>query len=166
MKPAGIRELRRHLRVIEREVEYQLKSQTMCCGVTPAQCHALLELAELDGTSLMVLSERLKLDASTLSRTVDSLVRAGYVDRVVDPDNRRSVRLGLTAEGRQKVDFINDSCDRFYLELLQQVPKGRQSALADSIKRLAELFPRLREVACTSAGATQGVGRKDRRHGR
>jgi DNA-binding MarR family transcriptional regulator len=113
MELSAVRLLRKQLRVIEREVERQLKSQTLCCGVTSAQCHVLLELAEGGASSLVELSERLKLDTSTLSRTVDSLVRAGHVTRITDPANRRYVLVGLTRKGRQKVEFIDRESDRF-----------------------------------------------------
>lgn len=140
MDVAAVRVLRRHLRVIEREVERQLKGQTLCCGVTSAQCHVLLELADAGESSLVTLSERLKLDTSTLSRTVDGLVRTGYVDRITDPANRRYVLLGLTTKGKRKVDFIDRMSDRFYLELVGQVSKQRLAALMQSVELLAGIF--------------------------
>lgn len=36
-----------------------------------------------------------------VSRSVDSLVRAGLVERTPDPDNRRRLALRLTEAGRQ-----------------------------------------------------------------
>ena len=148
MDRKNLRLLRKHLRVIEREVEYQLKTQTDCCGVTPAQCHVLLELSEAGETSLNELAERLKLDASTLSRTVDSLVRLGHLNRLPDPQNRRSVRLTLTREGKDKADFIDQCCDRLYQGLLLQVPKNKQSALVGTVGLLAEILGRMRDPAC------------------
>jgi hypothetical protein len=41
MNREAIRELRRHIREIEREVEFNLKDQIDCCGVSMAQCHVL-----------------------------------------------------------------------------------------------------------------------------
>lgn len=42
-----------------------------------------------------------QVSAPTMSRTVSQLVDQGYVDRVEDPSDRRSVRLSLTEEGTQ-----------------------------------------------------------------
>ena len=154
MEVAAVRELRKFLRVIEREVESQLKSQTVCCGVTTAQCHALLELADAEEMSLVELSERLKLDTSTLSRTVDGLVKLGHVNRITDPDNRRYVRLGLTGKGKRKVDFIDRSCDQFYLQLLNRIPAEKRESLAESVQLLAEIFAKAKEEERRAAGVS------------
>ncbi len=152
MDVAAVRELRRFLRVIEREVESQLKTQTVCCGVTTAQCQALLELASAEEMSLVELSNRLRLDTSTLSRTVDGLVKLGHVNRITDPDNRRYVRLGLTGKGKRKVDFIDRSCDQFYLQLLDGIPEEKREALVESVRLLVEIFARAKEEERRLAG--------------
>ena len=41
--------------------------------------------------------------APAVSRSVDSLVRAGLVERTQDPDNRRRLALRLTQEGREEL---------------------------------------------------------------
>lgn len=164
MDVAAVRELRGFLRVIEREVESQLKTQTICCGVTSAQCHALLELASAEEMSLVELSERLRLDTSTLSRTVDGLVKLGHVNRVTDPDNRRYVRLDLTGKGKRKVDFIDRSCDQFYLQLLDGITEEKRKVLVESVQLLAEIFAKAKEEERRVAGASGcrvKTGRRD-----
>jgi len=162
--PDSLRVFRKHLRAIEREVEYQLKDQTLCCGVTSAQCHVLLELADRGASNLIELSKQLRLDSSTLSRTVDSLVRAGYIDRVVDPMNRRYVQLGLTARGRRKVESIARSCNRLYRSLLREVPGDMQGALVESVRLLAEIFARERRGEHCAADPARGRERRGRKH--
>ena len=41
--------------------------------------------------------------APAVSRSVDSLVRSGLVERTQDPDNRRRLALRLTARGRDEL---------------------------------------------------------------
>ena len=41
--------------------------------------------------------------APAVSRSVDSLVRAGLVERTQDPDNRRRLALRLTAAGKDRL---------------------------------------------------------------
>ena len=63
----------------------------------------LFAVHELDADGPLAqrdLTERLRLDKSTVSRLVDGLVRKGYVTRERDPANRRLYRLLVTAEGR------------------------------------------------------------------
>jgi DNA-binding MarR family transcriptional regulator len=59
--------------------------------------------------------------APAISRAVDSLVRAGLVQRTQDPDNRRRLALRLTEAGREELT----------------VPPGSGSALALRLERLA-----------------------------
>jgi hypothetical protein len=77
----AIGQFRAKLREIERAVWIQTKSEALCCGVTMAQCHAIMEIGEAGELNLKDLSARLGLDNSTLSRTVESLVQDGLADR-------------------------------------------------------------------------------------
>ncbi len=49
------------------------------------------------------LSRALDVPLSTATRIVDWLVRAGYVERLHDPEDRRVVRVALTRTGRELV---------------------------------------------------------------
>jgi DNA-binding MarR family transcriptional regulator len=148
--PLSVRNFRRSLRALEREVELSLLSQTECCGVTNAQCHILLELEARGNTSVGELAEALELDPSTMSRTADSLVRAGLVSRVDDPANRRRQLLDLTSSGKEKADYINEVCDEYYSAVLAGADKKRGNALADDLAYLATAIrtQRLKGVSC------------------
>jgi DNA-binding MarR family transcriptional regulator len=45
--------------------------------------------------------------APAVSRSVDSLVRAGLVERTQDPANRRRLALRLTEQGRSKLEGVS-----------------------------------------------------------
>ena len=68
--------------------------------------------------------------APAVSRSVDSLVRAGLIDRVADPNNRRRLAMRLTEAGRT---------------LLQR--PSESGALAHQLERLAQLEVRAVERA-------------------
>jgi DNA-binding MarR family transcriptional regulator len=82
------------------------------------------------------LAERLRVDASTATRAVDRLVRAGLATRRRDPDDARGVRVAATPAGRAR---------------LEEVVRRRRTALRailadfddDDRRRLAELLERL-----------------------
>jgi DNA-binding MarR family transcriptional regulator len=90
-----------------------------------AQCHPLLEIRELEQATIGQLAARLGLDKSTLSRTVDDLVRRGLVKRRADRWDRRFMVTTLTAEGRRVCDDINRRNDAFYGNLLGRIPNGK-----------------------------------------
>lgn len=133
-----IEAFRRDLRVLEREVLRQMQTETACCGVTLAQCHVLLQLAQPAALSLGALVESLGLDKSTLSRTVDGLVKTGLVHRVIDTADRRAVRLTCTPAGSARVASINAACNRQYAVLLSRAPQARRRHIIDAVRFLAE----------------------------
>ena len=138
---------RRQLRVLEREVVRQLATDTSCCDVTLSQCHALLELAASD-LSLTGLAAALDLDTSTVSRTVDGLVRVGLVERSEDSTDRRLIRLTLTPAGQAKVDFIDEGCNKYYADLLAGMSEQDKQGVLKAVGLLSERMRTLRGAAC------------------
>ncbi|MGW1208431.1 MarR family winged helix-turn-helix transcriptional regulator [Streptomyces sp. NPDC002499] len=82
------------------------------------------------------LANRLGVEASHVTRTVQQLQKSGYVDRVPDPVDRRAQRIELTEKGQQAIDRVRDAGSR-----------GMQLALADwspeELRQLATLFHRM-----------------------
>lgn len=118
-----VRKFRENIRHIERELYIQ--DDTQCCeGVTVAQCHTLLALPRGGSIKLNDLSEKLFLDKSTVSRTVDSLVRNGTVNRIIPEENRRVVRISLTEKGTSICQRINRDSDAYFASILESIPAG------------------------------------------
>ena len=132
-----IRDFRSNLRVLEREVEISMTSEAGCCGVTFAQCHLLLEVERRQRTSVTELASALELDKSTLSRTVEAAVRAGLIDRSVDPLNRRQQIVCLTDLGRQTAESINSRCDASYTRLFDFIPRDKRPLVVEAVALLA-----------------------------
>jgi DNA-binding MarR family transcriptional regulator len=63
------------------------------------QASILDHLDELDPTSMLTLAGHMGVTASTMSLTIDRLVRAGYVTRDRDAVDARKVALRLTKDG-------------------------------------------------------------------
>ncbi len=63
------------------------------------QASILDHLDEIEPTGLLALAKHLGVTASTMSLTVDRLVRGGYVRRDADPQDGRRVNLRLTKAG-------------------------------------------------------------------
>jgi DNA-binding MarR family transcriptional regulator len=92
------------------------------------------------------LANRLAVEASHVTRQVQQLMKAGYVTRVPDPDDRRAQRIQLTDAGLAAVERIREAGRR-----------GMAMALADwsaeDLGQLAGLFHRLADDFVTHAEA-------------
>jgi len=66
----------------------------------------LMVLAEEDNINQSEIGKRLNFPEYYTSRAVDALVEAGYVDRLPDPNSRRTNRIVLTKVGREKANQL------------------------------------------------------------
>lgn len=136
MKEIPVQKFRSLLRIFERELGIQNQS-SCCCGVTITQCHTLMELDNKDGITLNELAERLNLDKSTVSRTVDSLVRSGLIIRTIPDENRRTTILTLSKEGINVCKTINSGNNFYYRQVLAGVPENLRESFIKGFEALA-----------------------------
>ncbi|MFG2555992.1 MarR family winged helix-turn-helix transcriptional regulator [Streptomyces sp. NPDC048581] len=96
----------------------------------------LRQVADSDSLRPGELANRLGVEASHVTRTVQQLQKSGYVTRVPDPQDRRAQRIELTEAGRQAIDRVRDAGAR-----------GMQLALEgwtpEELRQLATLFHRM-----------------------
>ncbi len=123
MEKINARVFRQYLRHFERELDIQNNS-SCCCGVTLAQCHTLMELYDRGDVQLNILAEKLNLDKSTVSRTVETLVNQGLVEREIPKQDRRTTNIKLTKNGLDVCEIIHKGNDAYYREALGAIPKS------------------------------------------
>lgn len=77
-------------------------------AVTGHEASVLVSLSKAPDHKMRIdrLSQDLILDKSTVSRLVDRLERAGYVERLTSPIDRRAVYAGMTSEGRNALRHV------------------------------------------------------------
>lgn len=74
--------------------------------------------------------------SGTMTNRVDRLVSRGLVRRDSDPDDRRSVRVELTDEGRRRVDAALVDLLEAEHALLAGLDEPSRQGLADGLRRL------------------------------
>jgi DNA-binding MarR family transcriptional regulator len=151
----NINRFREKLRVIQRELGWSQKNDIECCGVTMAQCHALMEIGKKNNVSIVELAGVLGVDTSTLSRTIDNLVRAGLVDRVLNPQDRRYVTIALTEHGRGISRTIEDSFNGYIRRLFSLIAKEKHAQVMESLVLIAEAIEKCNPDFPCCAGPTR-----------
>ncbi len=91
-----VRQLVRALRAFDKQAQTRF-------GLGAAQMFILHVLQHHDELSMNELADRTATDQSSVSLAVGKLVSEGYVRRDVSEEDRRQVRLSLTAKGRALV---------------------------------------------------------------
>jgi DNA-binding MarR family transcriptional regulator len=72
-------------------------------GLTAQQFWALVNIEEVEGSSLGDIAERMRMDAPTASRAVTQLLRRKLVKAEGDRGDRRRLRLRLTPAGKARM---------------------------------------------------------------
>ena len=73
------------------------------------------------GVPLSAVIEGLGVSKQAGGALVDTLVIRGYLERVADPDDRRRVRVGLTARGATVASVIREAVERVDAALVARV---------------------------------------------
>ncbi len=75
-------------------------------GIGDAQFPFFMMLLHEDGISQERLATYLKCDRATSARSIARLENAGYVRRLVDPEDRRAYKVFLTEQGQELGDIL------------------------------------------------------------
>jgi DNA-binding MarR family transcriptional regulator len=86
------------------------------------------------------LAAELGVEAPAVTRQVQRLERAGLVERVADPDDRRAQRVRLTPAGRVAIDAIRTVGRRWMQEALAEWTPADLRALATLNHRMVDDF--------------------------
>jgi DNA-binding MarR family transcriptional regulator len=89
-----------------RSMAQQLADELRPAGVGIGQWAVLMFLWARDGMSQAELSRVVAIEAPTMVRNIDRMVRDGLVRREGDPDDRRITRIYLTDRGRALRDEL------------------------------------------------------------
>jgi len=149
MRVSEIREFRRVLREFERVTSTHLKN--CCAEVTLAQCLVLMEVDEADCLTVGALASRLRLDDSTLSRTIDGLVRKELLERTRDDRDRRVVKVRLTPQGDSICAAIHEQSDAIYRTVLDRIPATKRKTVTRSFETLVKAFLESEEEVAATA---------------
>ena len=80
-------------------------------GLSAGQFPVLMLLYKEQNIMQETLVRHYHVDKGTIARTVKKLIDSGYIRRIVDPANRRAVRLFLTEQG-EKIAPVLQAIDR------------------------------------------------------
>lgn len=118
-------------------------------GITSAQAYALLALPEEASLTMNNLSETMGLANSTMTRTVDQLIIKKLVEREPDPDDRRVVRIRLTANGRETQRSVKSAFQDFFEQALREIPAEDRETVLLSLGQISQAIAN-GLAACTS----------------
>ncbi|MBY0343380.1 MAG: MarR family transcriptional regulator [Sphingomonadales bacterium] len=106
-------------------------------GLTGPQARLLLSLERAPGQNQAFYAERLEIEPITLTRIVDRLEDAGWVERQADPADRRARILHLTDKSRGIVTRLRTSVEALFEDMLQGFAPAERELFARMLDRIA-----------------------------
>lgn len=119
---------------INKAIYRLLKKEADRFGITVVQLKALYKISVNPDMGLGELAEKLRLTNSTVSGVIDRLVHSELVERVIPPENRRSVSIHLTEKGSLLLGRLMESDS-----ILIQKIKGLMDLPEEEIQHLLRL---------------------------
>lgn len=131
---------REQIRILERKLGLLNKQDTCYAEVSLAQCHALVEIGRAKSISLKELSNILGLDISTMSRTVDNLVKKDFVLRSPSKVDRRSIDIELTEKGLLTFEEIENKMANQFKKVFEKISCEDQLTALNGLNIIIEAF--------------------------
>ncbi len=105
-------------------------------GISPQQYNILRILKGAEGTALKVqtIKERMIERSPNATRLMDKLCAKGYIERCPSQEDRRVVKIGITAEGSTFLSTIPNTLNEILLKQLTEAEAEQLSALLDKMR--------------------------------
>ena len=122
------------------------RDEKRCFGVSLSRCVTLETLLREGPLQVRELAGRLGLDASTVTRSSDGLVRDDLVRRTREErGDRRKVFVALTAQGRGLAQRLLRCADEYSDRILERIPPARREDVLYALGVLVQAVDGLQE---------------------
>lgn len=108
------------------------------CGLTVAEWRVLAQLARESPSTARHLAEQAWVDRAEVSRAVSSLTAKKLVSKRVNPADRRSAKLFITAAGQRLYDHIHPLRAEFHSSLTHELTPEVMQTVEDALATFAK----------------------------
>lgn len=135
-------------------------------NVTPSQHGCLRALHEFPGIDQIALGRMVGLDRSTAGLVIKGLSQRKLISRIVNQDDKRRMRLVLSAEGEKLLQAIGPTAARAADRVLRGLPREARSGFLDILRAFLAGHDALINVDEVLAGSLPINEPKKRKAGR
>ena len=121
-------------------------------GLTAVQARLLLSLVKFPDNNQAFYAERIEVEPITLTRIVDRMEEAGWVERVADPKDRRARLLHLTDKSREIVEPLRLIVTALVDDMVDGLTAQEQELLAQLLEKISANLTAEREYRNVANG--------------
>ncbi|MBP1882794.1 MarR family winged helix-turn-helix transcriptional regulator [Sinorhizobium mexicanum] len=127
--PDASRELFDALAMVNRKLRAVFDARVKERGLTLPRARALFMLAKKDGINQRELAEELEIETPTIVRLLDGMEKQGFIERRVEPSDRRAKQIHMTDFGRSVARDIQNLASEIREDVLEGL-KPQEIAVA------------------------------------
>lgn len=121
---------------VSRLMRKRFDDRARLIGASRAQWKTLIMLSRNEGINQSGLADLLEIEPITLTRMIDRLEEAGYVERRRDPADRRAWRVHLTDAAKPMLTKLSGYADELFDTALTGLDTEARTALVASLKTI------------------------------
>ncbi len=126
------------LTTAQHTVVQHLNSKLLKYDVTPSQYGVLSCLWRCEYSTPKQIAESLFLETSTISGILDRMQKKGLIQRVMNLEDKREVRIVLTEKGKDLEIPLSDIIEAVNLEVLQGFSEEQILEFKESLMKIIE----------------------------
>lgn len=109
-------------------------------GGTMSIGFALLNINTEEGTAATKIAPMMGLEARSLTRLLKSMEEKGLIYRETDKNDKRSVRIMLTKEGRKNKEKARETVLRFNEAVREEIPEQKLAVFFDVLQNINRMI--------------------------
>ncbi|MEA1961042.1 MAG: MarR family transcriptional regulator [Bacillota bacterium] len=113
-------------RVALKKIDRTLSGKLEEYGVSIPQSFILYSLLEEDGSTLKEIGNKTLIDSSSMTVLVDKLEKEDLVERRLDSQDRRAIRIFITTKGRELAENVSKTGIEFNSYLYDLLGEGNE----------------------------------------
>ena len=129
-----VKQFREYTRELECHLDNINHNDCCTCNVNKSECFLIVEIGRQPGICIKDLAQILKLDKSGVSRSVEELVKKGYILRQPSEKDRRSVVLTLTKSGEERYNKIEADMYTEFKKVFSKIKKSDQDKVLEALR--------------------------------
>lgn len=129
-----------HIKTAWHAIARMYNQQALKFDGTMSIGYALLNISSEEGTPAMKIGPLMGLEPRSLTRLLKSMEEKGLIYRQVDKNDKRSVRVLLTREGRKMKEKSRDTVLRFNEAVRDEIPAQKLDVFFEVIQEINEVI--------------------------
>ena len=131
-----------HIRSAWHAISRMYNQQALKYDATMSMGFALLVIEAEAGTPATKIAPMMGLEARSLTRLLKSLEEKGMVYRETDKNDKRSVRIFLTKEGKKKRELAKENVVRFNETVRAEIDTDKLNACLEVLQQVNRIVER------------------------